>query len=173
MTPDSLKLYKLIILYFLQETGQEMSNAILSDFILEHGYTDYLSIQETLSGLTEDGQIQKKQTHNAAYYRLSERGKETLSYFGEQLPKGTKDQIHDYLKKNKIAITKAMSVITDYECIKKNEYLATGTIKERGSTLLEVSINLPTKEAAMKACNNLKAHQEELYQAIYQIVTKE
>lgn len=47
MTPESLQLYKLIILYFLNQADQPMPNAILSDFILETGYTDYLSIQQT------------------------------------------------------------------------------------------------------------------------------
>ena len=40
MTPESLQLYKLIILYFLNQADQPMPNAILSDFILETGYTD-------------------------------------------------------------------------------------------------------------------------------------
>ena len=48
MTSESIKLYKLIILYFLNRTKNEITNAILSDFILEYGYTDYFSIQETL-----------------------------------------------------------------------------------------------------------------------------
>ena len=39
MTPESLQLYKLIILYFLNQADQPMPNAILSDFILETGYT--------------------------------------------------------------------------------------------------------------------------------------
>ena len=40
MTSDTLKLYKLIILYFLSKADQEITNAILSDFILEKGYTE-------------------------------------------------------------------------------------------------------------------------------------
>ena len=54
MTPESRKLYKLIILYFLSLTKQPMSNAIISDFILTNNYTDYFSIQETLTNLLED-----------------------------------------------------------------------------------------------------------------------
>lgn len=46
MTSESIKLYKLIILYFLNRTKHEITNAILSDFILEYGYTDYFSIRK-------------------------------------------------------------------------------------------------------------------------------
>lgn len=86
MTPESLQLYKLIILYFLNQADQPMPNAILSDFILETGYTDYLSIQQTLSELTEDAMILVDQTHEKSYYTIAEIGKETLRFFGNQLP---------------------------------------------------------------------------------------
>jgi len=88
MTPESLQLYKLIILYFLNQADQPMPNAILSDFILETGYTDYLSIQQTLSELTEDAMILVDQTHEKSYYTIAEIGKETLRFFGNQLPTG-------------------------------------------------------------------------------------
>ena len=54
MTPDTLRLYKLIILYALSRTKQGLPNAFLCDFILGHGYTDFFSIQETLALLTEE-----------------------------------------------------------------------------------------------------------------------
>ena len=66
MTSESLKLYKLIILYFLSKTKQPMPNSIISDFILANGYTDYFSIQQTLANLTEDKMINAEQTHSAS-----------------------------------------------------------------------------------------------------------
>lgn len=71
MTPESRKLYKLIILYFLSLTKQPMSNAIISDFILTNNYTDYFSIQETLTNLLEDDMIESEQTHATSYYKIS------------------------------------------------------------------------------------------------------
>ena len=84
MTPEALQLYKLIILYFLNKADQPMPNAILSDFILESGYTDYLSIQQTLSELTEDKMILVEQTLQKSYYTIAEIGKETLRFFGNR-----------------------------------------------------------------------------------------
>mgnify|MGYP001301230734 CR=1 FL=1 len=62
MTPDTLRLYKLIILYALSRTKQGLPNAFLCDFILGHGYTDFFSIQETLALLTEDALIEEEAT---------------------------------------------------------------------------------------------------------------
>ena len=96
MTPESRKLYKLIILYFLSLTKQPMSNAIISDFILTNNYTDYFSIQETLTNLLEDDMIESEQTHATSYYKIKPAGQEILTFFGKQLPeqhKGTDTKI--------------------------------------------------------------------------------
>lgn len=163
MTPDALQLYKLIILYFLNQADQPMPNAILSDFILESGYTDYLSIQQTLSELTEDKMILVEQTHKKSYYTIAEIGKETLRFFGNQLPNDTCRQIDSYLENNKLAIVEDTSIKTDYTQIRPNEYLASGCVYERGSKILEVSINVTSEEDAVDACRRFKEKNEEIY----------
>lgn len=163
MTPESLQLYKLIILYFLNQADQPISNALLSDFILENGYTDYLSIQQTLSELTEDQMILVEQTHKKSYYTIAEIGTETLRFFGNQLPTDTRRQIDEYLKTNRLAIVEDTSIKTDYTKLHANEYLASGRIYERGSKLLEVSLNVPSEEEAVEVCKRFKEKNEEIY----------
>lgn len=162
MTPESLQLYKLIILYFLNQAGQPIRNAILSDFILESGYTDYFSIQQTLSELTEDKMILVEQTQKKTSYTIAEIGKETLRFFGNQLPADTCSQINEYLKNNQLSINNT-TIKTDYAQIRRNEYLATGCIYERGSKLLEVSLNVPSEKEAMGFCKNFKEKNEDIY----------
>lgn len=163
MTPESLQLYKLIILYFLNQAGQPMPNSILSDFILESGYTDYLSIQQTLSELTEDKMILVEQTQKKSYYTIAEIGKETLRFFGNQLPADTCNQINEYLKSNQLSIVDNTTIKTDYTQIRRNEYLATGCIYERGSKLLEVSLNVPGEKEAVEFCKSFKEKNEDIY----------
>lgn len=163
MTPDSLQLYKLIILYFLHRSGQPIPNAILSDFILDHGYTDYLSIQQTLSELTEDQMIQVEQTHKKSYYTISPSGEETLQLFGQKMPTDTCHQIDQYLTDNRLAIVKETAIKTDYTQVRPHEYLATGCIYERGSKLLEVSLSVPTEEEAVEVCNRFQDKSDAIY----------
>lgn len=163
MTPEALQLYKLIILYFLNKADQPMPNAILSDFILESGYTDYLSIQQTLSELTEDKMILVEQTPQKSYYTIAEIGKETLRFFGNQLPLDTCRQIDEYLEKNRLAIVDDTSIRTDYTQIHPNEYLATGSIYERGSKIMEVCINVTSEEEAVDACRRFQEKNEQVY----------
>ena len=46
-TPQTL--FKLMILYFLDSVDFSLSNAVISDYILEKGYTDYFNIQKAFS----------------------------------------------------------------------------------------------------------------------------
>lgn len=173
MTSESIKLYKLIILYFLSKTKHEITNAILSDFILEHGYTDYFSIQETLKTLTEDEMICANKTHTTSYYTITDKGKETLDFFCSQLPKDTIQQIEDYLRENKIQIVEDTSIRTDYTRIASDEYLARCTIIERGSTMAEVALSVPSEEEAIDICRRFKAKSDTIYSFLFKELSQD
>lgn len=173
MTSESLKLYKLIILYFLSQTNQPMPNAIISDFILTNGYTDYFSIQHTLTSLTEDKMIEAEQTHSTSYYTITSSGLETLGFFCNQLPDDTKIQIDDYLHKNKVSIVKRTTMHTDFTQIKPNEYLAKVSIIERGSIILELSLNVTTEDEAIQVCKRFKEKSEAIYSYLLKELTME
>ena len=44
-----LKLYKLIILYILNRVDFPLTNAQLSEFILDEGYTTYFKLKQAIS----------------------------------------------------------------------------------------------------------------------------
>lgn len=171
MTSESSKLYKLIILYFLSRTKQPMTNAIISDFILGHGYTDYFSIQQTLASLTEDKMIESEQTHTTSYYVITPSGQQTLDFFGNQLPDDTKIQIDNYLSENKVSIVENTTIHTDFTQIKPGEFLAKVSIMERGSTILELVLNLPSEEEAICACKRFKKRNEAIYGFLLRTLT--
>lgn len=173
MTSESMKLYKLIILYFLSKTSQPMSNAIISDFILDNGYTDYFSIQQTLADLTEDKMIQTEQTHSKSYYTIAPKGQETLDFFGKQLPDDTKQQIEDYLRENKVAIIENTTIHTDFTRLKHKEYLAKCSILERGSVIMEVAINVPSEEEAIQVCQRFKEKNEQIYGFLFRTLSED
>ena len=172
MTTETLKLYKLIVLYFLSLAKQDITNAILSDFILVHGYTNYFSIQETLAALTEDHMIETNQTHAATYYTITDRGWEALNYFSSHLPYDTRLQIQQYLRDRKIQIVADTSVRTDYTKISSSEYLVKGTVLERGSILYEISVNVPTEKKAIEMCDSFKKNSDTIYGFLLKTLSK-
>lgn len=173
MTSESMKLYKLIILYFLSKTSQPMSNAIISDFMLENCYADYFSIQQTLSDLTEDNMINTEQTHSKSYYTIAPKGQETLDFFGNKLPNDTKQQIEDYLVKNKVSIIENTTLHTDFTRLRNKEYLAKCSILERGSVIMEVAINVPSEEEAIQVCQRFKDKNEQIYGFLFRTLSED
>ena len=171
MTAETLKLYKLIILYFLSQAKQDITNAILSDFILKHGYTNYFSIQETLNALTEDEMIQVNHTHTTSYYTITNRGQEILEDCKTHLPFGTKQEIRQYLRERKIQIAESSSVRTDYTKITASEYYIRGTVMEGKNILFEVGMSVPTEEKAIEMCSNFKKNSDEIYGSLLKTLT--
>lgn len=163
MTSETIKLYKLIILYFLNRSKQDITNAILSDFILEYGYTDYFSIQETLAALTEDKMITVEQTQTSSYYSITEKGQEILNFFCFQLPKDTIQQIDGYMKEHKIQMVESTFVRTDYKKISPDEYLVRCKVMERGSILFETALSVSTEKEAMNVCGRFRKKSDIIY----------
>ena len=54
---ESLMLYKLIILYMLNKVSFPLTQSQISEFILDKGYTNYMSLQQILAELTENNLI--------------------------------------------------------------------------------------------------------------------
>ena len=67
---EAYKLYKLIILYMLDKVDFPLTNSQISEFILNEGYTNYFTVQQTISELVESGFIHEESTHNRTFYHL-------------------------------------------------------------------------------------------------------
>ena len=74
-------IYKLIILYMLKKVEFPLTNSQISAFILEEQYTDYFTLQETLSDMVESRLLETQTIRNSTHYSLTDLGKETLEYF--------------------------------------------------------------------------------------------
>lgn len=87
---EPLTLYKLIILYMLQKVDFPLSNAQISGFILDKGYTNYFHLQQAISELIESGLVRSETVRNASYLKITESGNQTLEYFGTEVSEDIK-----------------------------------------------------------------------------------
>ena len=81
MLQDPLTLYKLIVLYMLDHVSFSMTAAQISDFILEKDYTNFLTLQQVFSDLTESRLITSEAIRNRTHLSITPEGRETLVYF--------------------------------------------------------------------------------------------
>lgn len=112
--PEPFTLYKLIVLYMLQKVDFPLTNAQISEFILDRGYTTYFTLQSVLSELSESGMVHQETIRNTSYYTLTDAGAEALHYFQNRISKMIRDDIDKYIadKKRSCAMRSLSSLIT-------------------------------------------------------------
>jgi hypothetical protein len=64
---DNLLLYKLIVLYMLSRVDFPLTKAQICDFILEKGYTDFLTLQQAVSELIDSDMVTAKPIRNRTH----------------------------------------------------------------------------------------------------------
>lgn len=163
MQSEALTLYKLIILSILDKVNFPLTNAQVSDFILDKEYTDYFTIQQVISELYDSDLIHISSIRNSTYYRISSSGKETLSFFENKIPEAIQSDIEYFLQTNGYELREEVSTIADYFENKKDEYIVRCQVKEGGSPIIDLSLSLPSEEDASIMCNNWKSKSQEIY----------
>jgi len=163
MQSDTFMLYKLIILYILSRVKFPLTNAQLTAFILEKEYTNYFNIQQAISELLDDDFISCETVRNSSLFSITESGLQTLHFFDNMISQGIKDDIEDYLAKNKHILQEEVSTTAEMYLVRKGEYMVHLKAVERESTLIDLSLTVPSEEEASIMCNNWKSKSSEIY----------
>mgnify|MGYP001944046661 CR=1 FL=1 len=170
---DALTLYKLIILYMLDKVNFPLTNAQISNFILEKEYTNYFTIQQAISELSDSELIQTETIRNSTYYRINQAGEETLEFFGDKVSETIKKEIDEFLYENKYDLKDEVSTISDYYEEKKGEYIVRCQVKENRTPIIDLNISVPSEEEAATICNNWKPKSQEVYAYIMKTLLTE
>lgn len=163
MQPETRMLYKLIILYILDKVDFPMTNAQLTNFLLERDYTTYFNVQLTLSDLAEDEFIRKETLNSTSMYRITDSGRETLSFFQSSISLAIRTEIDQYLSENRYNLREEVSTPAEYFEVKQNEYLARLQVLERGLAIIDLNLVVSSKEAAEHICTQWKKKSSDIY----------
>ena len=163
MENDAMTLYKLIILFILDKVNFALTNAQLSNLILEKDYTNYFNIQTAINEMESSGLISGETIRNSSFFLITSEGRETLRFFNKEIPDIIKTEILDYLKKNAYDLREEVSTLADYYEEKKGEYMARCFVREMDSKIVEISLSVPTEEEAIAICNNWKNKSQTIY----------
>lgn len=164
MLQDSLTLYKLIVLYMLNRVNFSMTAAQVSDFVLEREYTNFLTLQQVLSELTDTKLISSESILNRTYLSITAEGQETLHFFRNRISDAIKQEIDTYIRDNQFALRNEVSILGDYYKSTSGEYEAHLVAKERGINLVDITISVPTEDVAAAICDNWQKKNQEIYQ---------
>ena len=154
MLQDPLTLYKLIVLYMLNRVTFPLTTAQISDFILEKEYTNFLTLQQVISELTDAGMVSSQSIRNRTHLNITDEGRETLTFFENRISDGIKADINTYLKEKEFTLRNEVAIQGDYYKSTSGEYEAHLVAKERGINLVELTLSVPTEEIAASICDN-------------------
>ncbi len=163
MNSDAMTLYKLIILYILSKVDFPLTNAQISNFILEKGYTTYFNIQQAMNELEKASLLRVDTIRNSSHLVITEEGRETLNFFSKEIGDTIKREILDYLKEHQYSLRDETSTLSNYYEGKKGEYIASCYVQEQGTKIIEISLNVPSEDEAAAICNNWKEKSQEIY----------
>ena len=98
----------------LNRVNFPMTTAQVSDFILEKEYTNFLTLQQAISELTDAGMISTQSIRNRTHLAITDDGRETLSFFGNRISDAIKHDIDRYFKDNEFSLRNEVSILGDY-----------------------------------------------------------
>ena len=161
---DPLTLYKLIVLYMLARVDFPLTKSQIGDFILEKEYTNFLTLQQVIGELTDAGLITAQSIRNRTHLSITREGRETLSFFGNQINEGIKTDVNLFFKENEITLRNEVSILSDFYKSTSGEYEAHLIAKDKNINLIDITISVPTKETAGAICDNWQRKNQEIYQ---------
>ena len=169
---EPFTIYKLTILYMLDKAGFPLSNTQLSNFFLEHDYTDYFRVQEVIGNLVDSNLILAESTHSNTQYTLTSAGKETLNFFSDKITEGITQDVINFFETNKMELRQETSVIADYYKTTNQNYAVRCQVRSDNNNLIDLTVSVKTKEQAEAICANWRKQHEEVYMYLMDTLMK-
>lgn len=156
----------------LDKVDFPLTNTQISNFFLEQEYTDYFRVQQVLNDLVDADLIRAESTHNNTQYSITAAGKETLGFFKDKITDAIERDTMAYFEKNKMELRTVNSIIADYYKTPDQNYAVRCQFKERGISLIDLTLSVKKKEQAEAICNNWKNQNEDVYAYLMDILMK-
>lgn len=169
---DPNTIYKMTILTMLSKTDFPLSNTQVSNFFLEQDYTDYFTIQQTISSLLDSGLIRKESDRGSTRYYITPSGKETLRFFEDKLTPAIMQDMANYFKKNEMTFKNESSVLADFYKSSLSGYDARCRLKENERTVIDLTLHVQTTEQAEAVCRNWKKQNADIFAYLMDVLVR-
>ena len=161
--PETFTLYKFMILYMLSRVDFPLTNAQISEFVLDQGYTTYFTLQQIIHDLLDAELIREEKIRTTSRYYITDSGEKTLEFFGNKISPAIRRDIDSYLKENQFQLRNQVSIVADYYKTTTDEYTAECKVQEKNVDLISLSLTVPLKEQAIAICDHWNSKCQEIY----------
>ena len=167
----SLTENKLIILFVLKQIDMPITNIQTTNIIMKKNMMNYFDLQHYLSELVNIGHIDMFEDNEKQFYRLTEKGLETLSYFENRIDYTIREDILSTIQAEKKIIQKSTEIISNHFPLNENEYVVECKIIENDTALIDLKLTVGTKKQAKSICEFWKSDPQHIYAQIIRTFT--
>ncbi|MCI8634914.1 MAG: DUF4364 family protein [Eubacterium sp.] len=157
-------IYKMTILAMIDKVDFPLSNTQISNFFLDHDYTDYFTVQQMISSLLDSQLIRSKSTHSNTQYYITPLGQDTLRFFEDKISPAIQEDLKIYFEENKMNLKNENSIIADYYRSTNPGYDVRCQLKERNIPVIDLTIHVKTKAQAQAVCKNWQSQHVAIYE---------
>lgn len=163
MQTEPSTIYKLVILFMLSKVDFPLTNSQLSEFFIEREYTDYFTLQQAINSLLDNSFIKAEVVRNTSQYTMTAEGKDVLNMFQYKISEGIKNDVMNLFEEKQYDLRDEVEIVAQYFPVASNEFMVDCIIKERGTVMLDLQINVATESQAIAVCDNWKSQSSNVY----------
>ena len=158
---------KLLLLYFLNESGLSLSREQFLHVLTRQGWMEYFPFAHAIHGLIENGFLSLRSRPVGECLLLTQAGKDAINSFVGRLPASMRRRIDDYLKENRPSLMAYTQHIASYRKISDHSYMVDLRIVDGDQLLLSLSIDAPSAEQARSFCDHWPDRAQDVYTHIF------
>lgn len=159
---STLALYQLIILYMLKHSGGKVSRPMISQFLLENGYVNFVSLTAAYANLEEAGFAVSSENGGLSFLSVTPEGEETLHFFEQNISPEIRKQVDDYLLQKGHRIRTERDISAEYYQNGRNGYTVRMTVRENGISQVLIELSVPDEESAKAIADGFRRKSEEI-----------
>ena len=159
---------KLIVLYVLDKMELPLQEESILSICQELELIAYINCKHVLDLLTDVGLIHRNVSGNVIY-TITPEGRACLANFYTKIPLSRRDEITDFVRKQRIAYKKKQELFCDYYKNNDGTYTVRAKIFELGATnpMMDLSIVVDSRASAKYLYNTWEDKAAKIYELLY------
>lgn len=165
-------MYRIMVLYMLNIVEYPLTNTQITNFVLENDYTNYFTIQEAITALSDAQLIVAQSTHNNTRYHLTEEGRQTLTFFQDKISDAIKEDIRHYCQTHDFDLRQETFIYADYYKTTDHRYAVRCRIQEEHTDIVDLTLHVQNRMQAEAVCRNWKKSNLDVYEILMDTLIK-
>jgi len=162
---------KLILLYVLEQMDIPATSDTLNDMCCsQNNWLSYMTLTQIIPELIDARFVSCTENSGINYFKITSVGHNCLEYFYAKIPSSIRNDISNYIRKNRQSYKRNQEYFRDYKKNKDGTYTLLLKITDPTVSKLEIKLNVDSHAEAMSVFKKWSSHASDVYASIYKIL---